>query len=570
MKLDAPLHDFRNFMHLCWGALSLPDPDPIQYDVGHYLQHGPKDRIICGFRGMAKTYAAVCYAMWRHRMRVHEIGASDINILVVSAAGSFADTVSRFAFQLMEAVPELRCLQPKDGQASSMTEFDVGLKVTQKDPSVRSSGIFGHITGMRADVILADDLETPNTAGTVGMQEKLMDRVAEFTDILKPGGETIILGTPQIEDTIYDKLVARGFDRRMWPARYPHSAHADLAPFLREHMDSGKVQPGDATCPRFDDEELLYREAKEGPSRFAMQFLLDPSLMDKDSRPLRLGDLIVMDVDNDVGPDKVVWSSDKQLSWDIPVYGLSGDRFQRPMMSTGEMRPYTGTAMFVDPSGRGKDETAYCISKFLNGQVFIPDFGGYKMGFEEPVLRDLATKIAQYNVNHLLVEKNFGGGMFVRLLMPYLRKIRVQRDGKWIQGHLIKIEEVHSVGQKEHRICDVLEPAMSSHRVIIDAGALRRDAADSASSEESMPYRLAFQISRVTRKRGSLKRDDRVEALAGAVGYWVESMSRDADESIQKTQDDAWQEDIDNWYETKGRRPVQPNLFDDYLRNMRQ
>jgi hypothetical protein len=34
-------------------------------------------------------------------------------------------------------------------------------------------------------------------------------------------------------------------------------------------------------------------------------------------------------------------------------------------------------------------------------------------------------------------------------------------------------------------------------------------------------------MTRLTRDRGALQHDDRLDALAIAVGYWVESMARD-------------------------------------------
>ena len=52
---------------------------------------------------------------------------------------------------------------------------------------MKSVGIFGQLTGSRADLILADDVEVPNTAWTVGMREKLLHSVGEFNAILKPG-----------------------------------------------------------------------------------------------------------------------------------------------------------------------------------------------------------------------------------------------------------------------------------------------------------------------------------------------------------------------------------------------
>jgi len=39
-------------------------------------------------------------------------------------------------------------------------------------------------------------------------------------------------------------------------------------------------------------------------------------------------------------------------------------------------------------------------------------------------------------------------------------------------------------------------------------------------------------MSRITRDRGSLGHDDRLDVLSMAVGYWVEQMSRDVDQAV--------------------------------------
>lgn len=41
-----------------------------------------------------------------------------------------------------------------------------------------------------------------------------------------------------------------------------------------------------------------------------------------------------------------------------------------------------------------------------------------------------------------------------------------------------------------------------------------------------------YQMTRVTAERGALSNDDRLDALAMAVAYWVEQMAQDADKRI--------------------------------------
>ena len=76
----------------------------------------------------------------------------------------------------------------------------------------------------------------------------------------------------------------------MWPARVPRSLsnyEGLLAPQLQEDIDTG-AQEWDVTDPdRFDDTDLIEREAAMGRSNFMLQFMLDTSLSDADKFPLK-------------------------------------------------------------------------------------------------------------------------------------------------------------------------------------------------------------------------------------------------------------------------------------------
>src|SRR5271166_6386538 len=157
---DPILDDFRNFLFLVWRHLNLPDPTPVQYDIAHYLQHGPKRCIIEAFRGVGKSYVTSAFVVWLL------LRDPQLNILVVSASKDRADQFSIFTKRLIAEMPMLAHLRPKDEQRNSMISFDVGPARNSHAPSVKSVGITGQITGSRADVIIADDVEVPNNSMT--------------------------------------------------------------------------------------------------------------------------------------------------------------------------------------------------------------------------------------------------------------------------------------------------------------------------------------------------------------------------------------------------------------------
>ena len=82
-------------------------------------------------------------------------------------------------------------------------------------------GFLGQMSGARADEVIADDVEVPNNSYTQPMRDKLSEAVKEFEAILKPNGKITFLGTPQVENSVYLTLEERGYETRIWTARYP-------------------------------------------------------------------------------------------------------------------------------------------------------------------------------------------------------------------------------------------------------------------------------------------------------------------------------------------------------------
>jgi hypothetical protein len=540
MLPQGALQDFRNFIFLLWKNLGLPEPTEMQYDICGFLQNGPERRVIEAFRGVGKSWLTAGYVLWRLLRNPHE------RILVVSASKDRADAFSTFVRRLIEETPFLQSLRPRKDQRDSMLSFDVGPSSAHQAPSVRSVGISGQLTGGRATLIVADDVEIPKNSLTALMRERLAELVKEFDAVLTPGGEILYLGTPQCEMSLYNVLPSRGYTVRIWPARYPSEKRQrfygdKLAPIIIERLRANPglaVECGGRGAPtdpqRFDDLDLMKREGSYGRSGFALQFMLDTSLSDQDRHPLRLSDLVVMGLTTEVAPVRTAWGSGPdQVIDSLPCPGLQGDRWHRPVFIHKDFVPYQGSVLFVDPSGRGKDETSYAVVKMLNGQLYGLEVGGFKDGYTDEVLEKLAHVAKRHKVNHVLVESNFGDGMFTKLLTPFLTRL-----------HPVTTEEIHHTGQKEKRIIDTLEPVFNQHRLVLDEKLILDDL-----KVEDVNYSLLYQITRITKDKGALGHDDRVEALAGAVAYWVEQMDADAKTAEETHRQDKLQEELDRFME---------------------
>jgi hypothetical protein len=538
MVIPNKLKDFRNFLYVVWKHLNLPQPTPIQYEIADYMQRGDRRAIIEGFRGVGKSW--ICSAYVVHQLLLDPRK----NILVVSASKTRADDFSTFTLRLIHELPILAHLRPNDKQRFSKISFDVGPAPASHAPSVKSLGVTSQLTGSRADIIVADDIEVVGNSATQGMRDKLGEQVKEFDAIIKPDEDSriLFLGTPQCEDTIYNKLTERGYRKQIWTAKYIDENTN------RKNYDSSvngicvdSERVGSSTEPlRFSDIDLAEREASYGRTGFSMQFMLDTRLSDLDRYPLKTSDLIVMSVDPEMAPEKLVWARDPKLEWDssVPNVALSGDRFYRPLETIGDYIPYTGAVMSIDPSGRGRDETAFSIVKMLNGYLYVTDGGGLQGGYDEKTLKALAMKAKQHKVNEIVVESNFGDGMFVELFKPVLTKI-----------HPCTIEEVRHNIQKERRIIDTLEPVMNQHRLVVDPKVIQEDyeSAQRYPNESQLKYQLIYQLSRLTSNRGAITHDDRLDALSMAVGYWTQQMAQDADRRIVDRKDDLLREELDRF-----------------------
>jgi hypothetical protein len=128
--------------------------------------------------------------------------------------------------------------------------------------------------------------------------------------------------------------------------------------------------------------------------------------------------------------------------------------------------------------------------------------------------------------------------MFGSLLLPHILAIR---DDKW-EGCEI-IEENAGNVQKEVRIVDRLVPVVTTHRLVVAAEVLRQDwhAAEAyrdVEADKRFHYRLTHQFTRITKRKGCLGHDDRLDALASAVVGWIGSLSRQLEDAARQNKEE--------------------------------
>ena len=522
--ITALQDDFKLFLQALWDQLDLPSPTRAQYAIADYLQHGPKRLQIQAFRGVGKSWITGAFVLWTL------FKDPEKKIMIISASKERADNMSIFLQKLIIETPWLSHLQPKsDDSRWSRISFDVNCSPHQA-PSVKSVGITGQLTGSRADLMILDDIEVPGNSMTELMREKLLQLCTEAESILTPKDDSRImyLGTPQTVFTVYRKLAERSYRPFVWPARYPSNLtkyEGLIAPQLQEDIDGG-AEVNTCTDPdRFNDDDLLEREASMGRSNFMLQFMLDTSLSDAEKFPLKMADLVVTSVNPTKAPDNLIWCSDpSNVIKDLPTVGLPGDYFYSPMQIQGEWTPYTETICSVDPSGRGSDETAACFLSQKNGFLYLHEMRAYRDGYSDTTLLDILRGCKKYNVTTLLIESNFGDGIVAELFKKHIQQTK----------QAIYIEETRANVRKEDRIIDSLEPILNQHRLICDRSVIDWDYKSNPNEapELRLLYMLFYQMSRMCREKGAVKHDDRLDCLAQGVKYYTDALSISANQAI--------------------------------------
>ena len=273
-----------------------------------------------------------------------------------------------------------------------------------------------------------------------------------------------------------------------------------------------------------DERKLQAKELDQGTSYFQLQHMLNTRLVDALRYPLKADQLVVMQVQR-VMPMQIVRGFGGATLRDLRVHS-HGFKMQTPHDLSKETATLQGVMAYIDPAGGGAnaDETAYAITGFLNGNIFLLDCGGLPGGYGEAVMKGLAERIALWKPSVVQIEKNMGFGAFREVFLPVLRRV-----------HECAIEDDYVTGQKEKRIIATLEPVINAGRLIVNEAVPIRDAEDCARYEPSkrLTYSLFFQLAKITKDTNSLVHDDRLDAVEGAVRYWQKLLAQDQAKTVE-------------------------------------
>jgi hypothetical protein len=379
-----------------WNKIQNYTTPDIHFDIATWLQtcweRGQTRLVLQAFRASGKSTLIGLFAawlLWRN---------PDLRILVLSAESHLAQKMARTIRKIIEKHPLTKKLRPSNPDQWAEDSFTVRRRRVSRDPSVLARGLYANTTGTRADVILCDDVEVPNTCDTVEKRLKLRERLSENEFILVPGGTQIYIGTPHSYYTIYaaqprteigeDDIFLKHY------ARY-------FAPILDEK--------GESTWPeRYTAEDIERLRVASGPAKFASQMMLNPANI-RDARldPALLNlyaeELSYEEIQRamvlKIGARKIVSAS----AWWDPAFAKAGGASS------------VVAVVFTDEKG----ERRLHRMAYITEQLFLPSIAVETNGLGKFLPAILRNVLAARNISCAVLEKHSTKGKDTRILTAF-------------------------------------------------------------------------------------------------------------------------------------------------------
>lgn len=553
---------FSDFLYDCMTELMGFNCSEVQIDIGNFIADESLDRIMVqAQRSQAKSTIVAIYAVWKliHNCRYR--------VLIISAGSDVALEIANWVIQIIMTWDMLECMRPdrNKGDRSSTKAFDVHwmLKGAEKSPSVACIGITANMQGRRADLLIPDDIESSKNGLTETQRLALENLSKDFTSICQHG-RICYMGTPQTVDSIYKNLPRRGYVVRVWPGRYPTEKEMPmygdtLAPYITERIKYyPQIQTGggpngdrgwavDPHIPGLDEAALTKKELDQGPEYFQLQHMLDTTLSDEGRYPLKARNLVIMDVPPEKAPGAVQWLPSPKLKLDekLTSHYHCNPELYRPFSVSESVYDYEFKYVHVDPAGDGADEVAVAAVYMLHGYLFFPEVIGLQGGYSEENLREIAEFCERHKAMEVGVESNMGHGSFAAMLRPVMKQVYELAKNELVP----EVKDVWESQQKELRIIETLSPLLARHRIILDPRVIEydRESTKKYSLELRDTYKLIHQLVRITRERGALTHDDRLDVIHACARRCMEYMTIDEQEAMDAKEEDLTRQFMEEW-----------------------
>lgn len=396
---------------------------------------GERRLLLMVFRDAGKSTLVGLFVAWLLT------GNPNLRILIIAAEQMLASKMSRNIRRIIELHPAAAHLLPRRSESWSSEQFTVRRQKNHRDPSVLARGLSGNFTGTRADIVICDDVEVPNTCSTSTSREELRQRLGEIDFVLVPTGVQLYVGTPHSYYSIY--------------ADTPRREIGEERPFLdgftrlKLPIVDGK---GHSMWPeRFGASAIEELRHSAGPQRFRSQMMLEPA-------PPRA---ITLD------PDKlVVYRDELRADW----------ANQQLSLSVGAVSMVSSVCWW-DPAygrpGRGDRSAIAVVMMDRSGHYWLHGLRYLQFATDRIEEADEATQLVRQAIQfagelrqpRLFIETNGIG----RFLPAFVRRELKSR------GQGLTLIERHATRTKADRILSALDPILAAghlhvHESVIQSG----------------------------------------------------------------------------------------------------
>jgi hypothetical protein len=461
-----PQCNFPVFLAL-WNRLQGFSTPAVHFKIAHWLERNWEQKrtrlLLMAFRACGKSTLVGLFCVWLLTQN------PNLRILILAADLALARKMVRNVKRILEKHPLSKHLKPRGLDQWGSDRFTVRRPLELRDPSVLAKGVFTNLTGTRADVIICDDVEVPNTCDTPDKRKELRTRLGELDYIVTPGGIQLYVGTPHSWFTLYaeaprteageEEAFLQGFERL-------------VVPILSKNGES-------AWPERFPLETVDAIRKRTGPAQFTSQMLCLPvnstdGCFDPDN--LRLYD------------DEIAYSEAGR----VPVYALAG-------------RKLIAARAFWDPAF-GKDEGDRSILAI----VYMDEEGEYwlhhlavlrvKAGKNEEdaasqQCRQVAALARRFYLPSIAVETNGIGKFLPGILRRELAKA----------GIGCAVLESPSRKAKSQRILEAFDVVLAARSLHVHRAVL------------ATPFLHELSEYRPVQGAGKTSHDDAIDAVAGAI-----------------------------------------------------
>ncbi len=468
-KFDITTADFKLFVVLWNQRMNLTTPQ-IHLKMADWLEwnwsKGNTRLLLMAFRSAGKSTIVGLFAAWLLYRQ------ADLRILVLAADFSLAKKMVRNVKRIIERHPLTTKLKPEKAEQWASDRFTVKRMFESRDPSMMAKGITSNITGSRADIVICDDVEVPNTCDSAEKRRELRERLGEMEYVLVPGGMQLYVGTPHNYHTIYadeprkelgeEKPFLPGFERMKLPV-------------LDKHGESAWIE-------RYSEDDIARMKRSAGPNKFASQMMLEPVNIAEG----RLNPKLLQVYDHELD-----YTKELQTLFIGQTKLVSASAFWDPAFGSAKGDNSVMAVLFADAEG----------SFYLHHIAYIEN----EQSSEVDEATQQCMRVAQIAKTHYLpsmsVEINGIGKFLPNILRNELSKAKAP----------CRVQEISQTRNKDLRILEAFDAVLAAKRLYVHRSVLQT------------PFMTEMQE---WRPGSSKSPDDGLDAVAGALAQQPDRLPR--------------------------------------------